>query len=107
MIRHGLRMKRVMIAILAGCNNRGRYVDVRSKKIGTRGWEWACAGGKGARILLKLTWCECRIENVNVNTDVHIVIAHSLGNPIDDPLNSNRVDLPGTDILETTAGVVV
>lgn len=52
------------------------------------------------------TWRECRIENIDIYSDVHFCVAHTTLDSINDALDAGLVDLSGGDGTETAVSIV-
>lgn len=52
------------------------------------------------------TWSKCRIENVNIYSNVDLCTLNSLANLVDYFLDSQEIDLASCDDVEAAADVV-
>ena len=56
--------------------------------------------------MLRLTWCISRIQDVNINRDVHSGILDSVFDSVNDALYPNAVEVSGSHDLKTAPQVI-
>ncbi len=78
----------------------------------SKGMVGACCGSTRKipntknQLLYALTRCECRIQHVNVDTDVYLRITDPIFELTDDSIHSNSVDVSGCHDFEATTDIV-